>query len=70
MNSMLVASNDEKSSNGAVFRGVLLATMKAQQAVAIRFVGRRVTTSTCLFFVFDAASAAQRIAALASSHSA
>jgi hypothetical protein len=47
---MLVARNDEKSSNGAVFRRVLLATMKAQQAVAIRFVGRRVTTSTCLFF--------------------
>jgi hypothetical protein len=27
--------------------------MKAQQAVAIRFVGRRVTLSTCLFFGFD-----------------
>jgi len=27
--------------------------MKAQQAVAIRFVGRRVTVSTCLFFDFD-----------------
>ena len=55
---MLEARNDEKSSNGAVSSGVLLATMKAQQAVAIRFVGRRVTTSTCLFFVFDAAFAA------------
>jgi hypothetical protein len=27
--------------------------MKAQQAVAIRFVGRRVNLSTCLFFGFD-----------------
>jgi hypothetical protein len=44
---------------------VLLATMKAQQAVAIRFVGRRVTTSTCLFFVLDAAFAGPRIAASA-----
>ena len=44
---------------------VLLATMKAQQAVAIRFVGRRVTTSTCLFFGCDAHRAAHRIAALA-----
>jgi hypothetical protein len=42
--------NGEKSSNGAVFGAVLLATMKAQQAVAIRFVGRRVMFSTCLFF--------------------
>jgi hypothetical protein len=49
---MLVARNDEKSSIGAVSSRVLLATMKAQQAVAIRFVGRRVTTSTCLFFGF------------------
>jgi hypothetical protein len=47
---MLVACNDEKSSNGAVSSAVLLATMKAQQAVAIRFVGRRVNFSTCLFF--------------------
>ena len=52
---MLADRNDEKSSNGAVFRRVLLATMKAQQAVAIRFVGRRVTTSTCLFFDPNAA---------------
>jgi hypothetical protein len=29
--------------------------MKAQQAVAIRFVGRRVTLSTCLFFVYGTA---------------
>jgi hypothetical protein len=27
--------------------------MKAQQAVAIRFVGRRVISWTCLFFDFD-----------------
>jgi hypothetical protein len=52
---MLVARNDEKSSNGAVSSGVLLATMKAQQAVAIRFVGRRVTSLTCLFFVYGTA---------------
>jgi len=30
--------------------------MEAQQAVAIRFVGRRVTASTCLFFDFSTAS--------------
>src|SRR5436190_11900565 len=53
---MLAARNGEKSSNGAVSSGVLLATMKAQQAVAIRFVGRRVTTSTCLFFMSDRAA--------------
>jgi len=52
---MLAARNGEKSSNGAVSSGVLLATMKAQQAVAIRFVGRRVNLSTCLFFSFDTA---------------
>jgi hypothetical protein len=52
---MLGTRNGKKSSNGAVFRRVLLATMKAQQAVAIRFVGRRVTISTCLFFVFGTA---------------
>jgi hypothetical protein len=50
---MLAPCNDAKSSIGAVFSEVLLATMKAQQAVAIRFVGRRVTLSTCLFFGFD-----------------
>jgi len=48
---MLGARNGKKSSNGAVSSAGLLATMKAQQAVAIRFVGRRVTISTCLFFV-------------------
>jgi hypothetical protein len=48
---MLAARNGEKSSNGAVLRRVLVATMKAQQAVAIRFVGRRVGSLTCLFFV-------------------
>ena len=47
---MLATRNGVKSSNGAVSRGGLLATMKAQQAVAIRFVGRRVKSSTCLFF--------------------
>ena len=67
---MLADRNDEKSSIGAVSGTVLLATMKAQQAVAIRFVGRRVTTSTCLFFVLDAAFAALRIAAPTSSYSA
>jgi len=51
----LATRNGAKSSNGAVFGGVLLATMKAQQAVAIRFVGRRVTSSTCLFFVYGPA---------------
>src|SRR5690606_834908 len=54
-NSLLVSCNERKSSNGAVFGRVLLATMKAQQAVAIRFVGRRVTLSTCLFFSLSAA---------------
>jgi hypothetical protein len=49
--SMLASRNEQKSSIGAGFSRVLLATMKAQQAVAIRFVGRRVTRSTCLFFV-------------------
>jgi len=49
---MLADRNDEKSSKDAVSSAVLLATMKAQQAVAIRFVGRRVITSTCLFFSF------------------
>ncbi|MEO6033420.1 MAG: hypothetical protein ABIP61_16250 [Burkholderiaceae bacterium] len=42
--------NDEKSSHGAACRRALLTTMKAQQAVANRFVGRRVIDSTCLFF--------------------
>jgi len=48
---MLEACNDKKSSNGAVSSQGLLDTMKSQQAVAIRFVGRRVTHSTCLFFI-------------------
>jgi len=52
---MLAPCNGDKSSNGAVSGEVLLATMKAQQAVAIRFVGRRVNLSTCLFFSFDTA---------------
>jgi hypothetical protein len=50
---MLVTCNGHKSSNGAASGGVLLATMKAQQAVAIRFVGRHVGVSTCLFFDSD-----------------
>jgi hypothetical protein len=50
---LLVPCNEPKSSIGAAFRGVLLATMKAQQAVAIRFVGRRVISWTCLFFDSD-----------------
>jgi hypothetical protein len=50
---LLAPCNDEKSSIGAVSREVLLATMKAQQEVARRFVGRRVNLSTCLFFGFD-----------------
>ena len=40
----------KKSSNGAVSSQVLLATMKAQQAVAIRFVGRRVSSLDVPFF--------------------
>jgi hypothetical protein len=47
---MLVRRNEKKSSLAWVFRGVVLATMKAQQAVAIRFVGRRVTTLDVPFF--------------------
>ncbi|MEQ1804227.1 MAG: hypothetical protein ABL900_02535 [Burkholderiaceae bacterium] len=49
----MATRNAEKSSIGAVFRPVLVATMKAQQAVAIRFVGRRVGFLTCLFFAYD-----------------
>jgi hypothetical protein len=55
MSFLLVGCNEQKSSSGAVSRQVLLATMKAQQAVAIRFVGRRVIRSTCLFFSLIAA---------------
>jgi len=54
----LVGRNGEKSSKGAVFGVVLVATMKAQQAVAIRFVGRRVGHSTCLFFSLGTALSA------------
>ena len=43
-------ATSEKSSIGAACGRALLATMKSQQAVAIRFVGRRVSHSTCLFF--------------------
>jgi acetoacetate decarboxylase len=50
---VLAACNDEKSSNGAVSSRVLVATMKAQQAVAIRFVGRHGGHSSCLFFDSD-----------------
>ncbi|HMN75510.1 MAG TPA: hypothetical protein PKC97_05545 [Burkholderiaceae bacterium] len=49
-NFLLALCNGVKSSNGAVSSRVDLATMKAQQAVAKHFVGRRVTRSTCLFF--------------------
>jgi len=52
---MLAACNGVKSSNGAVSSQGLLATMKAQQAVAKHFVGRRVNRSTCLFFGFGTA---------------
>jgi hypothetical protein len=47
--------NARKTSIGAGSGEVLLATMKAQQAVAIRCVGRRVNVSTCLFFDFGTA---------------
>jgi hypothetical protein len=53
---MLAGRNGRKCSNGAVSSRGLLATMEAQQAVAIRFVGRRVTVSTCLFFAFRRAA--------------
>jgi hypothetical protein len=48
---LLADRNDRKSGDAAVFSQGLLATMKAQQAVAKSFVGRRVTVSTCLFFM-------------------
>jgi len=53
MDFVLDRCNDQKCSKGAVFSEVLLATMKAQQAVAKRFVGRRVNLSTCLFFSYS-----------------
>src|SRR5882757_1260446 len=52
---MLAARNGRKSSIGAGSSGMLLTTMVAQQAVAKRSVGRRVTLSTCLFFGFSTA---------------
>jgi hypothetical protein len=48
---MLAACNGLKTSTGAASRPTLLNTMKAQQAVAKRSVGRRVNHSTCLFFM-------------------
>jgi hypothetical protein len=53
--SMLAGRNDGQSGRAAVSSEGLLATMEAQQAVAIPFVGRRVTVSTCLFFSFSTA---------------
>jgi hypothetical protein len=55
MNFMLATRNGNKSSAGAVCSPVVLTTMKSQQAVANRFVGRRVNRSTCLFFSFSTA---------------
>jgi hypothetical protein len=51
----LEACNEKKSSIGAVSSAALLTTMNHQHAVAIRFVGRRVAQSTCLFFSFGTA---------------
>jgi len=48
--SMLATCNERKSSKHAVSGGGLFATMKAQQAVAIRFVGRRARTLGVPFF--------------------
>jgi hypothetical protein len=50
MVSALVSRNEKKSSRDGVCHEDVLATMKAQQAVAIRFVGRRVTTLDVPFF--------------------
>jgi len=47
--------NGRKSSNDAGSQPIVLATMGAQQAVAKRSVGRRVTLLTRLFFSFNAA---------------
>jgi len=52
---MLATRNGAKSSNDAVSSPIVLTTMKAQQAVAKHFVGRRVNRSTCLFFSFSTA---------------
>jgi hypothetical protein len=54
----LAVCNGRKTSNGAASSLALLATMKAQQAVAKRFVGRRVSLWTCLFFVSGTAHCA------------
>jgi hypothetical protein len=43
-------SNGRKSSNDAGSGAIVLATMNAQQAVAKRSVGRRVTTLDAPFF--------------------
>jgi hypothetical protein len=42
--------NAREASTGAAWRQMDLATMRTQQAVAIYFVGRRVSLWTCLFF--------------------
>jgi hypothetical protein len=47
---LLASGNGRDARIHAVSRPGLLATMKAQQAVAIRFVGRRVTTFDVPFF--------------------
>jgi hypothetical protein len=47
---LLAGCNDGQSWGSAVFCQGLLATMKAQQAVAISFVGRRVTSFDVPFF--------------------
>jgi hypothetical protein len=47
---LLDLGNGGKSSNDAASRGVHLATMVAQQAVAKRSVGRRVTHFDAPFF--------------------
>jgi hypothetical protein len=61
MESVLARGNVAKSRLGAACGEGVLTTMKSQQAVAIRFVGRRVIDSTCLFFVSAARNAAAEI---------
>jgi hypothetical protein len=51
---LLALGNDHETSQDAACAQVLLATMKAQQAVAIRFVGRRVFFGRAFFFSLDA----------------
>jgi hypothetical protein len=53
---MLADRNGRKTSTGAASSPILLTTMKAQQAVAKRSVGRRVNHSTCLFFAYRRAA--------------